>query len=151
MISRIIVSMALASILISCNNIADSNDPTRVLPIDFIEQTNINEHNAQNSLDWMGTYEGTLPCADCEGIKTIIELNQNCSFTTREEYLNKPGNIVAQSGRFEWDKSGMVITLIIEGEANNKYKVVENALIHLDMEGNEIKGSMAHLYRLGKK
>ncbi|MDE5451088.1 copper resistance protein NlpE N-terminal domain-containing protein, partial [Elizabethkingia meningoseptica] len=31
-------------------------------------------HNAQNSLDWAGTYEGTVPCADCPGIKTTITL-----------------------------------------------------------------------------
>ncbi len=29
--------------------------------------------NSQNSLDWPGTYTGTLPCADCEGIKTEIK------------------------------------------------------------------------------
>ena len=27
-------------------------------------------HNAQNSLDWAGDYQGILPCADCEGINT---------------------------------------------------------------------------------
>ena len=24
-------------------------------------------HNAKNSLDYIGTYKGILPCADCEG------------------------------------------------------------------------------------
>ena len=35
------------------------------------------EHNSMNSLDWAGKYEGTLPCADCEGIKYIVELKKD--------------------------------------------------------------------------
>ena len=38
------------------------------------------EHNSMNSLDWAGKYEGTLPCADCEGIKYIVELKKDGNF-----------------------------------------------------------------------
>ena len=46
-------------------------------------------HNAQNSLDWAGTYEGTLPCADCPGIKTTITLKDDNTYTISEEYLER--------------------------------------------------------------
>ena len=32
--------------------------------------------NSKTSVDWVGKYEGTLPCADCEGIKTTLTLNK---------------------------------------------------------------------------
>ena len=34
-------------------------------------------HNSMNSLDWEGIYTGLLPCADCEGIQTVIKLNRD--------------------------------------------------------------------------
>ena len=37
-------------------------------------------HNSRNSLDWAGTYEGVLPCADCPGTKTRLTLNQDGSY-----------------------------------------------------------------------
>ncbi|GGD94473.1 copper resistance protein NlpE [Planktosalinus lacus] len=32
---------------------------------------------SENSLDWHGTYQGILPCADCEGIQTEVTLHDN--------------------------------------------------------------------------
>src|SRR5262249_20486174 len=37
-------------------------------------------HNSRNSLDWAGTYEGVLPCADCLGTKTRLTLNHDDSY-----------------------------------------------------------------------
>ena len=34
-------------------------------------------HSAQNSLDYDGIYRGTIPCADCEGIKATVYLMRN--------------------------------------------------------------------------
>ena len=31
-------------------------------------------HNAENALDYTGTYEGTIPAADCPGINVSVEL-----------------------------------------------------------------------------
>lgn len=33
--------------------------------------------NSMTSVDWVGSYQGILPCADCEGIKTQIVLNKD--------------------------------------------------------------------------
>lgn len=151
MINKIAIIM-LPFLFLSCANDAEHKSTySSELPIDFPENKKIDEHNAQNALDWMGTYEGTLPCADCEGIKTTIVLNENGTYSSKEEYLHRTTNIVANMGKFKWDKEGMRITLIKENEQFSTYKVVENALIQLDMEGNEITGAMADLYRLKKK
>ena len=34
----------------------------------------VDNHTARNALDWPGSYEGTLPCADCPGIRTRLTL-----------------------------------------------------------------------------
>jgi uncharacterized lipoprotein NlpE involved in copper resistance len=45
--------------------------------------------NSRNALDWQGVYVGTVPCADCEGIRTRIELRGDGTFTRALTYLGK--------------------------------------------------------------
>ncbi|HAY3542728.1 TPA: copper resistance protein NlpE [Elizabethkingia anophelis] len=106
-------------------------------------------HNAQNSLDWAGTYEGTLPCADCPGIKTTITLKDDNTYTISEEYLERKTK-AEDKGKFEWDKSGSKVSLISK-DGKRQYFVGENQLIHLDMDGKEITGPNKDLYILKKK
>src|SRR5690554_6478325 len=78
----IIVFVLLVIGLISCNTKEKNQE-------EVTEDTELNftdEHTAQNSLDWMGEYEGVLPCADCEGIRTIVVLNENGTFTSKQIY-----------------------------------------------------------------
>jgi len=109
------------------------------------------DHNAQNSLDYMGVYKGILPCADCEGIETIVELESGNSYVKKIIYLGKADQKIHESsGFFSWNNAGNTIT--IEGEAPpNQYFVGENQLIHLDMSGNRITGPLAEKYRLIKE
>ncbi|AQX09862.1 copper resistance protein NlpE [Elizabethkingia ursingii] len=106
-------------------------------------------HNSQNSLDWAGTYEGTLPCADCSGIKTIITLKDDNTYAMTEEYVDKKTK-AEDKGKFEWDKSGGKIALVSK-DGKRQYIVGENQLIHLDMDGKEITGPNKDLYILKKK
>ncbi|MCL1668904.1 copper resistance protein NlpE [Elizabethkingia ursingii] len=106
-------------------------------------------HNSQNSLDWAGTYEGTLPCADCPGIKTTITLKDDNTYTMTEEYVDKKTK-AEDKGKFEWDKSGGKISLVSK-DGKRQYMVGENQLIHLDMDGKEITGPNKDLYILKKK
>ncbi|PUB31096.1 putative lipoprotein NlpE involved in copper resistance [Elizabethkingia sp. YR214] len=106
-------------------------------------------HNSQNSLDWAGTYEGTLPCADCPGIKTTITLKDDNTYTMTEEYVDKKTK-AEDKGKFEWDKSGGKISLVSK-DGKRQYMVGENQLIHLDMDGKEITGPNKDFYILKKK
>ena len=101
-------------------------------------------HNSENSLDWAGTYETTLPCADCPGIKSIITLNDDETFAISNEYLER-STINKDSGKFMWHDNGSVVHLSSE-ETNIKLKVGENKLIQLDTDGNEIEGELADMY-----
>ncbi len=108
-------------------------------------------HNAQNSLDWPGNYEGTLPCADCEGIETKLSLKQDGSYTLTTTYLGEEGeNRFEQKGSFTWNEAGNTILLSGIVDGSPQYFVGENYLLHLDMEGNKVTGPLAEMYRLTK-
>lgn len=106
-------------------------------------------HNSKNSLDWSGTYEGVLPCADCEGIKNTLTISDDNNFHLTQEYINKNFS-VKDSGTFTWDANGANITLNSKDNEFN-YKVGENRLIQLDLEGKEIDGALKDHYILIKK
>ena len=107
--------------------------------------------NSQNSLDWSGTYKGITPCADCEGIETQIVLNKDLTYTLKTKYLGKgDGKVFQDAGSFVWDKSGGNITLEGLKGSPSQYKVGENKLIQLDMNGQLITGAFSEKYVLKK-
>lgn len=108
-------------------------------------------HNAQNSLDYEGTYKGTLPCADCSGIETTITIDRNGNFTRTMKYLGKgDGNEFKDSGKYKWDSTGTIIEFQDETDPD-KYLVGENRLIALDRDGNVVAGELADYYILPKQ
>ena len=52
-------------VMISCNSSQKNNAP--------IKNREIKTESQAHTSNLFGTYEGTLPAADCEGIKTILE------------------------------------------------------------------------------
>lgn len=101
------------------------------------------EHTAQNSLDWAGVYEGVLPCADCEGIKTTLTLTYDGKFKLEEAY--EDGNLTyipqAMTGNIVWDKSRPVIHLS-QNDEQRIYFVGEGYVKAYDIEGNPIESEL---------
>jgi heat shock protein HslJ len=114
-------------------------------------QAAANSHNSANSLDWAGVYKGVVPCADCEGIDTLLRLNMDNSYQLSTIYLGKDATPFEQAGSFEWDAKGSVIRLLSQKDGPALYKVVENQLIQLDMQGQLITGDLAENYKLNKQ
>ena len=106
------------------------------------------EHNAMNSLDWAGNYVGTLPCADCEGIKYSVELKKDGNFFIEQEYLGKE-TVYQDEGFYKWDASGNVLHLN-SNVSPLVLKVEENRLKVLDQQGKEITGNLKDKYILKK-
>ncbi len=104
--------------------------------------------NSRNALDWAGTYRGVLPCADCEGIETTVTLRADGSYTSASRYLGKSAQSFTDEGRFEWNAAGGVISL--SGDEPARYRVGENRLIRLALDGSAITGSLADHYILAK-
>ncbi len=105
--------------------------------------------NSQKSIDWAGTYEATIPCADCPGIKTSIVINNDETFRISSEYLDR-GTKIEDNGKIMWHDNGSVMHL--KGKDTDlKLKVGENQLFHLDQDGKVIEGDLADNYIYKKK
>ena len=107
--------------------------------------------NSQNSLDWQGTYSGVIPCGDCEGIETIVMLNQDFKYKIKTKYLGKSNEVFEKSGKFTWNEIGTTITLQGITNSASQYFVGENTLTQLDVEGNRIAGNLSEKYMLKKE
>jgi len=108
--------------------------------------------NSRTSLDWNGTYLGNLPCASCEGIETKLTLNTDGTYHYTTHYFGLNDALEHEFlGKFTWDETGSNITLHGVNGIPGKYKVGENQLWHLDMNGNRITGDLADRYILKKQ
>ncbi|MDR1809577.1 MAG: copper resistance protein NlpE [Prevotella sp.] len=105
---------------------------------------------ATHTPDYYGVYTGTLPCADCEGTRVEVALNDSSRFTRKTVYLGKDTTVYEETGAYLWDGETRIITLEGVIGAPDKYLVGENELKQLDMEGKEITGELADKYILKK-
>lgn len=151
----ILAFVILISVLFSCKNIEKSETSSDATS-DSIESVNskadeVDMHTSENSLDWAGVYQGTIPCADCEGIKTVLELKNDKTYILSQTYLGKPEgkNELNQTGNFKWNQPGTMIRIRTE-TSGFQFKVGENQLWMLDSMGNMIEGDLADMYILKK-
>lgn len=104
---------------------------------------------SQKSTDIAGTYEATIPCADCPGIKTTIVINNDETFRITSEYLDRDSKI-EDNGKLMWHDNGAVLHL--KGKDTDlKLKVGDDELFHLDQDGKVIEGDLADKYIYKKK
>ncbi|AIM36076.1 hypothetical protein KO02_04745 [Sphingobacterium sp. ML3W] len=93
-----------------------------------------------------GAYIGIMPCADCDGIETVLKLNQNFSYRYTSKYLNKSDEVFVKDGKWKFEND--IVTL--EG-VDYKFKLGEKAkLWQLDLSGDDIVGELAENYKLEK-
>lgn len=89
-----------------------------------------------------GLFADTLPCADCSGIITVLDLNADSTFTLEQEYTGvKEGeHLFYQLGK--WSAVDSILTLNEITEGPRQYKIIgTNALETLDNEGAIITGT----------
>lgn len=106
--------------------------------------------SSETSLDWDGTYRGVVPCADCEGIETELTLSPDRTYVLKTRYLGKPGADRELRGTFVWNDLGSTITLSNNPGGPTQYRVGENVLMQLDLQGEPITGALAPKYRLSR-
>lgn len=133
-------AILLIFLITACGN---SDEPKVSTP----ESDVIDMHNARISLDYYGTYMGLLPCEDCSGIETHIQLKSDGDrYIKRYTYLGKADSrVYSSSGRFVWNDEGNTITLVGSDEPN-QYFVREGAIQKLDEDGQKITGSLSDEY-----
>lgn len=133
-----VLIIALVLTLVSCNSGDKRGEVTQA----------DNAHTSENSLDWWGIYLGTVPCTDCEGIRTSLTLNRNFTYLLTREYLGKNGDVTAQRGPFTWSTDGRTVILGNPDSGPNQFRVEENAVMQLDTAGKPVTGDLASKYRL---
>ena len=103
-------------------------------------------HNAENALDYQGTYKGVFPAADCPGIEIELTLHND------NTYRERSGEPIQQTGNYT--VKGNLLTLRakvgIGLPAPEYYKVEENRLRRLNAKKQPITGELADQYVLTK-
>ncbi|WP_151776566.1 copper resistance protein NlpE [Acinetobacter nosocomialis] len=148
----------MSTLLVACNKHENKTETTSdaSTPVQTTEASNAvavdTEHTAENSLDWNGKYKGTLPCADCEGIKTELKLKADKTYELPETYLRKGDtNTFNTHGKFAFDKDNTSVITLDDKAQNRKFFIGENTATALDMEGKKVEGSLAEHYVLKKE
>ena len=92
-------------------------------------------------------YQGTLPCADCDGVVTTLTLNPDGTFFMESEYLaNKPVKF-SQKGKYTEVEEG-VVELTLDNNDKVYYQIEEGEAIMLDQNRKAPTGALANHYVL---
>ncbi|WP_055443922.1 copper resistance protein NlpE N-terminal domain-containing protein [Lacinutrix himadriensis] len=142
--TRILNLVVILVLLTSCNSTKKENTEKETT-----KEITIDDHTSKTALDWQGVYKGTLPCADCSGIKTTIQLNEDLTYSAIHEYEGKKDGVFNSRGYFKWIENGQKIILSDADETS--YFVGENTLTQLDASGNKVTGELAKFYILKKQ
>ena len=105
-------------------------------------------HTAETSLDYQGTYAGTLPAADCPGIETRLTLKKDGTFDLHMKYIDRDAEF-DEKGVFSVKENLLTLTQLDDG-SEEYYKVEENRLRMLDAEKQPVTGALAENYVLQK-
>lgn len=109
-----IVILAFAAVIVTSCNSKNSKDENSTVLIDTIAN-----NEKEDTVESISVYEGILPCADCEGIKTILKIdvvaNKFQLSTTYqgkqpEKSFTEKGNINTEKG-LEKDPDGTIFIL----------------------------------------
>lgn len=143
----ILLTALVALFFVSCNG-GKEKKSEETTETEAIEMTSTNE----STLEYAGEYEGVLPCADCEGIKTILTIRDDSTYDLKREYLGKEDSSFEESGTYNI-VNGDVIELVTPSSGNKTYyKILENAVaLTADETGTLAEGELADFYILTKK
>lgn len=95
-----------------------------------------------------GIYEGTLPAADCPGIRTTLYLRANKTYNRTSDYLER-GVMLDEAGEWAIDKKGVIHMKPLKDEAYLLQKS-DGSVSFLMPDGKPITGELASLYVLKK-
>ena len=85
-----------------------------------------------------GTYEGTLPAADCPGLQTLITFNSDGTFYMEETFLERDDKPTITNGK--WVLNGDIITFTAS-DYKFEYKLISEKEIRWAPGGEEITGT----------
>lgn len=147
----IVLTVGVLAVLSSCTEkktTANATDKDSTSVVD----TTATDDNYVDLAAVSGTYEGTLPAADCPGIKTVLTIKADSTYQLQQDYIDKKNGHDEASGVFKvLDGKRLVLVRPSSGE-QTYYKVKDNnSIVMTDSLGVEPEGETAKLYVLKKK
>ena len=91
---------------------------------------------SQNQNELAGTWQGKLPCADCEYINYKLILLSDNSYKDEMDYYNKDVKPFQTAGK--WSFSDNILTLDESTGMKQKFRLSGNTLNLLDASGNSV-------------
>lgn len=139
------ILLVTAALLASCSGQKKEQTATEQQNVTTVQAPDM--HNAENALDYQGTYKGTIPAADCPGINVTLTLGNDGTFEEIYEYIER--DTFTSKGTYTVKVN--TLTTVSETNDTTYYKVEENRLRMLDREQNLIGGELADKYILNKQ
>ncbi len=103
----------------------------------------------KKDIEYNGTYEGILPCADCKGTKITLNIMDG-HFSQTVTRIGIASNFDEfHTGLYDWDETGTKFQLDLP--AHSKYQFKDNNLQQLNMSGIgclSIEGEPFTLYKI---
>ena len=99
---------------------------------------------------YCGTYQGTLPAADCPGIKTVLTIAADSTYTLSSQYIDRQAQPVVTSGVYHLKQGGKLIELVTPSSGEKTYYKIKDAksIVMPDSAGVEPQGPTAKFYVL---
>lgn len=141
------ISMLLSAALMltACNN-ANKNE------------TNDNLSDAtpaattEHTPTYCGVYEGTLPCADCSGIQTTLQINEDTTYGLTSVYLDEKDGTFEYNGVYKMPNDSLIMLITPSSNEKTYYRIIDDQSIMLsDSLGTINQGELAKHYILKKK
>lgn len=76
-------------------------------------------------------YSGTLPCADCAGIKTTLTLNGNHTYTLQSLYIDRGAPFTEKGTWQQMEKNHMQVLQLKSGSMISYYQIVNVAAVKM--------------------
>lgn len=99
---------------------------------------------------YCGTYQGTLPAADCPGIKTVLTIAADSTYTLSSQYIDRQAQPVVTSGVYHLKPGGKLIELVTPSSGEKTYYKIKDAksIVMTDSAGIEPQGPTGKFYVL---
>lgn len=137
-----------AAMMVACNGKKTAQDETKNDSVSVADSV-----SADFDLTAVaGTYEGTLPAADCSGIKTVLTINADSTYQLQQDYIDRKDGHDEASGVLQVLDGNMMMLVRPSSGEHSFYKVKDSkSIVMTDSLGNEPEGETAKLYVLTKK
>ena len=93
------------------------------------------------------TYNGILPCADCEGILYEVTLNNDQTYEASSVYIGESNRPFVDSGTWKV-KDDTLLALEVDSTIDKTLAVEDSSLVMLDKNGKRVTGALADHYVL---